>query len=33
MIQSFEPDEHWAWCYADEQAVPDVGLALDRFHL
>jgi uncharacterized UBP type Zn finger protein len=30
VIQSFEPGEHWAWCYLDEQAVPDVGVALDR---
>ena len=32
VIQSFEPGEHWAWCYVDEQAVPDVGVALDRSH-
>ena len=30
VIQSFEPGEHWAWCYVDEQAVPAVGVALDR---
>ena len=30
VIQSFEPGEHWAWCYVDEQAVPDVGVGLAR---
>ena len=30
VVQSYEPGERWAWCYADEDVVDDVGDALDR---
>lgn len=30
VVQSFEPGERWAWCYADDAAVQDVGDELDR---
>jgi uncharacterized UBP type Zn finger protein len=25
VVQSFEPGERWAWCYADADALQDVG--------
>ena len=30
VIQSFEPDERWAWCYVDDALLDDVGEALGR---
>lgn len=30
VIQSFEPGERWAWCFAHEEAIADVGDDLDR---
>lgn len=32
IIQSFEPGERWAWCYADDAMMPDVGDGLDRHY-
>jgi uncharacterized UBP type Zn finger protein len=32
IIQSFEPGERWAWCYADEAMIADVGDGLDRHY-
>lgn len=30
VVQSFEPEERWAWCYVDEDMIRDVGDGLDR---
>jgi len=32
VVQSLEPGEHWAFCYADDEIVNNVGAAADRFH-
>jgi uncharacterized UBP type Zn finger protein len=32
VVQSFEPGERWAWCYADEDMQRDVGADLDRHY-
>jgi len=31
VVQSLEPGEHWAFCYADDEIVNNVGAAADRF--
>lgn len=30
VIQPFEPGERWAYCYADNETLRDVGEELDR---
>ncbi len=32
VIQSMEPNEHWAFCYADNSTVANVPAGVDRSH-
>lgn len=30
VIKSFEPGEHWAWCFEDEIAIPSIPVLPDE---